>query len=228
MRVNRLDCKIEKMMPITVQEASGGETCPTSRPVYQPGGALPENPQVSYYRARYYDPQVGRFISEDPLGFIGGVDFYSYVLNRPIQVVDPAGLSPQDVQRIRQICHSCVQDMVKAGVRRPGDGMMNGGLNDQNSNQSLIGLLKGSKYLGCKDQAYRAVGCLDNGNAIKPFDANWDFSAVAWWAGFHTIVKGQSSDPNDPIVYCDPWRDSTWTAPQNPPAEPWPPRNVRM
>jgi hypothetical protein len=138
---------------------------------------------------------------------------------------DPAGLSPQDVQRIRQICHSCVQDMVKGGVRRPGDGMMNGGLNDQNSNQSLIGLLKGSKYLGCKDQADRAVGCLDNGNAIKPFDANWDFSPVLWWAGFHTIVRAKSSDPNDPIVYCDPWRDLTWTAL---PAEPWPPRNVRM
>jgi len=65
----------------------------------------------SYYRARYYDAGRGRFISEDPLGFIGGVDFYSYVLNRPIQMSDPQGLSPQDVQRIRQICHSCVQEM---------------------------------------------------------------------------------------------------------------------
>lgn len=177
---------------------------------------------TSYYRARYYDPSAGRFISEDLLGFISGVDFYSYVLNRPIQMADPAGLSPQDVQRIRQICHSCVQDMVNGGVRRPGDGMWNGGLNDQNSNQSLIGLFTGSKYIGCKDQAYRAVGCLDNGNAIKPFDANWDFSPVAWWAGFHTIVRAKSSDPNDPIVYCDPWRDQTWTAPQNPLPEPWP------
>jgi len=175
-----------------------------------------------YYRARYYDPQAGKFISEDLLGFISGVDFYSYVLNRPIQMADPTGLSPQDVQRIRQICHSCVKDMVNGGVRRPGDGMWNGGLNDQNSNQSLIGLFTGSKYIGCKDQAYRAVGCLDNGNAIKPFDANWDFSPVAWWAGFHTIVRAKSSDPNDPIVYCDPWRDQTWTAPQNPLAEPWP------
>jgi len=184
--------------------------------------ALETETGLYYYRARYYDPQVGRFISEDPLGFIGGVDFYSYVLNRPIQMADPAGLSPQDVQRIRQICHSCVQDMVKGGVRRPGDGKLNGGLNDQNSNQSLIGLFTGSKYIGCKDQAYRAVGCLDNANAIKPFDANWDFSPVAWWAGLHTIVRGQSSDPNDPIVYCDPWRDFAWTAPQNPPAERWP------
>ncbi|MCU0293268.1 MAG: hypothetical protein MUF10_14965, partial [Thermoanaerobaculaceae bacterium] len=31
-----------------------------------------------YYRARYLDPKVGRFISEDPIGFAGGVNFYAY------------------------------------------------------------------------------------------------------------------------------------------------------
>lgn len=61
-----------------------------------------------------------------------------------------------------------------------------------------------------------------NAYSYLSFDAKWDFSPVAWWAGSHTIVRGHSSDPNDPIVYCDPWRDFTWTAPQNPPAEIWP------
>src|SRR5439155_10686970 len=32
-----------------------------------------------YYRARYYDPTVGRFISEDPIGFSSGINFYGYV-----------------------------------------------------------------------------------------------------------------------------------------------------
>jgi len=46
-----------------------------------------------YYRARWYDPQLGRFISEDPIGF-GGLDvnFYAYVKNQPLLFRDPSGL----------------------------------------------------------------------------------------------------------------------------------------
>ena len=45
-----------------------------------------------YYRARYYDPSLGRFISEDPIGFAGGTNFYAYVENNPLKWVDPWGL----------------------------------------------------------------------------------------------------------------------------------------
>ncbi len=44
-----------------------------------------------YYRARYYDPQIGRFISEDPIRFWGGVDFYRYGANSPANTTDPSG-----------------------------------------------------------------------------------------------------------------------------------------
>jgi hypothetical protein len=44
-----------------------------------------------YYRARYYHPGLQRFISEDPIGFVGGVNFYTYVDNRPLDFVDPEG-----------------------------------------------------------------------------------------------------------------------------------------
>ena len=45
-----------------------------------------------YYRARFYDPQVGRFISEDPAGLVAGINPYVYVGNDPIQWADPSGL----------------------------------------------------------------------------------------------------------------------------------------
>src|SRR6185436_12610555 len=50
-----------------------------------------------YYRARWYDPQVGRFISEDPIGLGGGINSYTYVENGPVVKKDPSGLSDIDV-----------------------------------------------------------------------------------------------------------------------------------
>ncbi len=46
-----------------------------------------------YYRARYYDPKVGRFISEDPIGFEEGVNFFQYTRSKPTMGTDPLGLS---------------------------------------------------------------------------------------------------------------------------------------
>jgi len=45
-----------------------------------------------YYRARYYDTEAGRFLSEDNVRFLkGDPDFYPYTLNRPTNFVDPSG-----------------------------------------------------------------------------------------------------------------------------------------
>ncbi len=45
-----------------------------------------------YYRARFYDPQTGRFLSEDSLRFdAGDQNLYRYVFNNPVNLVDPNG-----------------------------------------------------------------------------------------------------------------------------------------
>ena len=47
---------------------------------------------MCYYRNRWYDPKIGRFISEDPIGFAGGdINLYGYVGNNPLSFVDPLG-----------------------------------------------------------------------------------------------------------------------------------------
>ncbi len=44
-----------------------------------------------YYRARYYDPVLKRFISEDPIRLSGGLNVYAYVEGKPAELVDPSG-----------------------------------------------------------------------------------------------------------------------------------------
>ncbi|MDQ5986427.1 MAG: hypothetical protein CSYNP_02151 [Syntrophus sp. SKADARSKE-3] len=57
-----------------------------------------------FYRARYYDPMVGRLVTKDPIGFAGGdVNLYNYVRNNPVMRVDPWGnawmvIRPLDIE----------------------------------------------------------------------------------------------------------------------------------
>jgi len=45
-----------------------------------------------YYRARWYDPQTGRFLSEDPIGLSGGMNLFRYADGSPVGKADPTGL----------------------------------------------------------------------------------------------------------------------------------------
>jgi RHS repeat-associated protein len=47
---------------------------------------------LSNNRARWYDPALGRFLSEDPSGFADGANLYRYSGNDPVNFVDPTGL----------------------------------------------------------------------------------------------------------------------------------------
>ena len=46
---------------------------------------------VYYYRARYFDSSAGRFLSQDPIRFRGGVNFYAYTRNNPVVLKDAWG-----------------------------------------------------------------------------------------------------------------------------------------
>jgi RHS repeat-associated protein len=63
----------------------------TNNPYLYAGRQYDFETGLYYYRARYYDSSTGRFISEDPSRFGGGINFYRYAGNSPVDLVDPAG-----------------------------------------------------------------------------------------------------------------------------------------
>jgi uncharacterized protein RhaS with RHS repeats len=73
------------------------------------------------YRARFYDPQIGRFTSEDPIGFAGGVNWYAYVKNNPILFRDPLGLqrcNPLVGSIVGGIIGGTIGDCLKSKLRK--------------------------------------------------------------------------------------------------------------
>jgi RHS repeat-associated protein len=61
-------------------------------PQYGYTGREPDETGLIYYRARYYDPGVGRFTQRDPIGLQGGMNRYAYVNGNPVNFTDPQGL----------------------------------------------------------------------------------------------------------------------------------------
>jgi len=54
---------------------------------------MPGDGKLTYNWHRYYDPEIGRYVSADPIGLDGGINLYAYVHNDPVNAVDPWGLS---------------------------------------------------------------------------------------------------------------------------------------
>ncbi len=49
-----------------------------------------------YNYFRDYDPNLGRYITSDPIGLLAGTNTYTYVDNNPLNFIDPLGLSKTD------------------------------------------------------------------------------------------------------------------------------------
>jgi len=82
--------------PISVTDAQTGAslTEASTRYLYT-GREWDSDVELYYYRARWYDPGTGRFISQDPIGFGGGdANLYRYVANSSVNARDPSGREP--------------------------------------------------------------------------------------------------------------------------------------
>jgi RHS repeat-associated protein len=162
---------------------------------------------LDYYRARYYDPTTGRFLSEDPLRFKTNVNFYPYALSNPIRFNDPTGLSAADVGRMGGACQKCTDQLTKSGERLEGSGWWNGELNNA---AAAIGW--GNHYSGCDRQANLTASCLNFPST--PYDDHWNFTVESTHWGLHRVVVGTSSNPSDPAVICDSWANTSSTVPK--------------
>lgn len=77
-------------------DAFGNETTAANdyyNPMRYCGEYFDEETGLIYLRARYYDPSIGRFVSEDPIK--DGTNWYVYCGNNPIAFVDPLGLKEE-------------------------------------------------------------------------------------------------------------------------------------
>ena len=68
------------------------------QPIRFQGQSFDVETGLHYNRFRYFDPDLGMFTTRDPIGLIGGINTFQYVVN-PIIWVDPFGLSSKILDR---------------------------------------------------------------------------------------------------------------------------------
>ena len=113
---------------------------------------------LMYYRARFYDPNLGRFISEDPIGLGGGINQFAYVSNNPVGKTDPLGLYEKDVHyyltqylAIRTGCFSSGQAVAIANGNQMTD-------DNENTAPGFNRRYQNSTYHALNDEAAPGVG----------------------------------------------------------------------
>jgi RHS repeat-associated protein len=142
-----------------------------------------DNTGLYFYRARYYDPVLKRFISEDPIGLAGGHNMHGFVGGNPISYNDPTGNCPW--------CFSAVVGGIVGG----GFNLLNQLSGDKPINWTSVAIATGSGAIGGATGAWvgqvskslgsaffvngvagaginLAAGALDNLANCKPYEEN--------------------------------------------------------
>ncbi|MDK7374219.1 RHS repeat domain-containing protein [Weeksella virosa] len=73
-----------------------------------------EESELHYNTFRYYDPELGRFISQDPIGLMGGINVYQYAPN-PVEWVDPWGWKRLSIFNGRRGVLKAIHDLERNG-----------------------------------------------------------------------------------------------------------------
>jgi RHS repeat-associated protein len=121
-----------------------------------------------YYRARYYRPQIGRFLQADPIGYTCGLNLYSYCGNTPIICSDPYGLLT-----------------LKFGAGWGLGGSVTIEYNGGNFYISINGGIAGGGFV--------SIDSIDSGKPVTG-ERNWGIHVIAQGAGGHLGSIGVSGE----------------------------------
>ncbi len=70
----------------------GSGSAGTGQPYRYTGRRFDLETGLYHYRARYYSPQIGRFLQTDPIGYDDDLNLYAYTGNNPVDATDPTGM----------------------------------------------------------------------------------------------------------------------------------------
>ena len=175
---------------------------------YQYTGREADTAGLYYYRARYYSPMMGSFISEDPIGFGGGqASFYAYVAGNPINYIDPYGLF--ELPAIPQNAYNSLMGAVDAfsfgigPLLRSEYGLSNGGLDP------CSGFYKGGQLaaiipgmLDGEGEAEAAATWISDATETGALEANYDITTTAAEAKDEKKKKGTGVVKRRNIAFC--------------------------
>jgi RHS repeat-associated protein len=185
-----------------------GQTTGTQAPAYPFGytGRINVQGNIYYNRARFYDAAAGRFLSEDPKGFVAG-NLYSYGSNSPVNRVDPLGLTDYNEQQTQQLLQQAYDSSTAGRL---------GGLWNIFNNSKGNGPYDFSWNEATESDTWTRCGKTYNagqfGNYVAGFQgaaydqkyfwttgAIWAETAVKGFGILYHIIPGQSKAVNDPF-----------------------------
>ena len=79
---------------VRIYNSSGAELGESAygNPFYFQGRVYDKETELYHFRARWYDPETGRWLSPDPIGISAGLNLYLFCNNNPVNFIDPEGL----------------------------------------------------------------------------------------------------------------------------------------
>jgi RHS repeat-associated protein len=150
-----------------------------------------------YYRARYYDPLLKRFIAEDPIGTEGGINLYAYVRGDPVSLSDPYGLFNPSKALV-----AAGNDGIAAYTATSGTVKVAIAIGMLPAAATGVGSLPPAALLAWAAWNFRASGAALKRAAIQARQAYCQSWSQASWQNFYGLLpRGQYyDDPNDPYA----------------------------